>query len=90
MSKTLVYSFTISFIHKLYFGWVYFEQHRFQAIEIESTDAGLTEDDRMLSVETDFKTTMPDEQANSDLEEGTAIKETVLDEGLTDIDIEPI
>ena len=44
----------------------------------------------MLSVETDFKTTMPDEQANSHLEEGTAIKETVLDEGLTDIDIEPI
>ena len=68
----------------------YFERHRFQAGEIESTDAGLTEDDRMLSVETDFKTTMPDEQANSDLEEGTAIKETVLDEGLTDIDIKPI
>ena len=68
----------------------YFEQHRFQAIEIESTDAGLTEDDRMLSVETDFKTTMPDEQANSDLEEGMAIGDTILDEGLTDIDIEPI
>ena len=32
----------------------YFEQHRFQAGEIESTDAGLTEDDRTLSVETDF------------------------------------
>ena len=29
----------------------YFERHRFQAGEIESTDAGLTEDDRMLSVE---------------------------------------
>ena len=68
----------------------YFEQHRFQAGEIESTDAGLTEDDRMLSVETDFETTMPDERANSHLEEGTAIKETVLDEGLTDIDIKPI
>ena len=68
----------------------YFEQHRFQAGEIESTDAGLTEDDRTLSVETDFKTTMLDEQANSHLEEGTAIKEAVLDEGLTDIDIEPI
>ena len=68
----------------------YFERHRFQASEIESTDAGLTEDDRTLSVETDFKTTMPDEQANSHLEEGTAIKEAVLDKGLTDIDIEPI
>ena len=68
----------------------YFERHRFQASEIESTDAGLTKDDRTLSVETDFKTTMPDEQANSHLEEGTAIKEAVLDKGLTDIDIEPI
>ena len=68
----------------------YFERHRFQAIEIESTDAGLMEDDRTLSVEADFETTMPDERANSDLEEGMAIKETVLDEGLTDIDIEPI
>ena len=44
----------------------YFERHRFQASEIESTDAGLTE------------------------EEGMAIGDTILDEGLTDIDIEPI
>ena len=68
----------------------YFERHRFQAGEIESTDAGLTEDDRTLSVETDFETTMPGERANSDLEEGMAIGDTILDEGLTDIDIEPI
>ena len=44
----------------------YFERHRFQASEIESTDAGLTE------------------------EEGMAIGDTILDEGLMDIDIEPI
>ena len=68
----------------------YFERHRFQAGEIESTDAGLMEDDRTLSVETDFEITMPDERANSDLEEGMAIGDTILDEGLTDIDIEPI
>ena len=68
----------------------YFERHRFQVSEIGSTDAGLMGDDQTLSVETDFETTMPDEQANSHLEEGTAIKETVLDEGLTDIDIKPI
>ena len=43
-----------------------------------------------LSVETDFETTMPGERANSDLEEGMAIGDTILDEGLTDIDIEPI
>ena len=48
------------------------------------------EDDRTLSVETDFETMMPDERANSDLEEGMAIGDTILDEGLTDIDIEPI
>ena len=68
----------------------YFERHRLQAIEIESIDAGLTEDDQTLSVETDLETTMPDERANSDLEEGMAIGDTILDEGLTDIDIEPI
>ena len=68
----------------------YFERHRFQASEIESTDAGLTEDDRTLSVEADFETTMPDEQANSYLEEETVMGNTILDEGLTDIDIEPI
>ena len=39
----------------------YFERHRSQASEIKSTDAGLTEDDQTLSVETDFETTMPDE-----------------------------
>ena len=43
----------------------YFEGHRLQASEIESIDVGLTEDDQMLSVETDFETTTPDEQANS-------------------------
>ena len=68
----------------------YFERHRFQAIEIESIDAGLMEDDRTLSVEADLETTMPGERANSDLEEGMAIGDTILDEGLTDIDIEPI
>ena len=68
----------------------YFEGHRLQASEIESTGAGLTEDDRTLSVEADLETTMPDERANSDLEEGMAIGDTILDEGLTDIDIEPI
>ena len=68
----------------------YFEQHRFQAIEIESIDAGLTEENRTLSVEADFETTRPGERANSDLEEGMAIGDTILDEGLTDIDIEPI
>ena len=68
----------------------YFEGHRLQASEIESTDVGLTEDDRTLSVETDFETTMPDERANSDLEEGMAIGDTILDEGLTDIDIKLI
>ena len=68
----------------------YFEQHRFQAGEVESTDAGLMEDDQTLSVEIDFKTTLPDEQANSDLEEETVMGNTILDEGLTDIDIEPI
>ena len=68
----------------------YFERHRFQASEIELIDVGLMGDDQTLSVETGFETTTPDEQANSDLEEGTAIKEAVLDEGLTDIDIEPI
>ena len=68
----------------------YFERHRFQASEIESTDAGLTEDDRMLSVETDFKTTMPDEQANSYLQVETVMGNTISNEGLTDIDIEPI
>ena len=39
----------------------YFERHRLQASEIKSTDAGWTEDDQMLSAETDFETTMPDE-----------------------------
>ena len=39
----------------------YFERHRLQASEIKSTDAGWTEDDQTLSVETDFETTMPDE-----------------------------
>ena len=68
----------------------YFEGHRLQASEIESTDAGLTEDDRTLSVEADFEPTMPDEQANSYLEEETVMGNTILDEGLTDIDIEPI
>lgn len=68
----------------------YFERHRFQASEIESIDAGLTEENRTLSVEADLETTMPDERANSDLEEGIVIGDTILDEGLTDIDIEPI
>ena len=68
----------------------YFEQHRFQAIEIESTDAGLMGDDQTLSVETDFKTTTPDEQANSYLQVETAMGNTISNEGLTDIDIEPI
>ena len=68
----------------------YFEGHRLQASEIESTDAGLTKDDRTLSVESDLETTTPDERANSDLEGGMAIGDTILDEGLTDIDIEPI
>ena len=35
----------------------YFERHRFQASEIESTDAGLMGDDQTLSVETDLETT---------------------------------
>jgi hypothetical protein len=48
----------------------YFEQHRFQAIEIESIDAGLMEDDQTLSVKVDFETTTPGEQANSDLADG--------------------
>jgi hypothetical protein len=39
----------------------YFEEHRFQANEIESADAGLMGDDQTLSVETDSETTMPDE-----------------------------
>ena len=68
----------------------YFERHRFQASEIELIDVGLMGDDQTLSVETGFETTTPDEQANSDLEEGMAIGDTILDEGLTDIDIEPI
>ena len=68
----------------------YFERHRFQASEIESTDAGLTEDDRTLSVETDFETTTPDEQANSYLQVETVMGNTISNEGLTDIDIEPI
>ena len=68
----------------------YFEQHRFQAIEIESTDAGLMGDDQTLSVETDFETTTPDEQANSYLQVETVMGNTISNEGLTDIDIEPI
>ena len=68
----------------------YFERHRFQASEIESTDAGLMGDDQTLSVETDFKTTMPDEPTNSYFEVGTAMGNTILDQGLTGIDIEPI
>ena len=68
----------------------YFEQHRFQAGEIESTDAGLTEDDRTLSVEADFETTTPDEQVNSYLQVETVMGNTISNEGLTDIDIEPI
>ena len=35
----------------------YFERHRFQASEIESTDAGLMGDDQILSVKTDLETT---------------------------------
>ena len=68
----------------------YFEQYRFQAIEIESTDAGLMGDDQTLSVETDFETTTPDEQANSYLQVETVMGNTISNEGLTDIDIEPI
>ena len=68
----------------------YFEQHRFQASEIESTDVGLMEDDQTLPVETDFGTTTPDEPPNSHFEVETAIGNTILDEGLTGIDIEPI
>ena len=68
----------------------YFEQHRFQAIEIESTDAGLMGDDQTLSVETDFETTTPDEQANSYLQVETVMGNTISNEGLTDIDIELI
>ena len=68
----------------------YFERHRFQAIEIESTDAGLMGDDQTLSVETDFETTTPDEQANSYLQVETVMGNTISNEGLTDIDIEPI
>ena len=68
----------------------YFEQHRFQAIEIESTDAGLMGDDQTLSVETDSETTTPDEQANSYLQVETVMGNTISNEGLTDIDIEPI
>ena len=68
----------------------YFEQHRFQAIEIESTNAGLMGDDQTLSVETDFETTTPDEQANSYLQVETVMGNTISNEGLTDIDIEPI
>ena len=68
----------------------YFEQHRFQAIEIESTDAGLMGDDQTLSVETDFETITLDEQANSYLQVETVMGNTISNEGLTDIDIEPI
>ena len=68
----------------------YFERHRFQADEIELTDTGLTKEDQTLFVQTDLETTTPDEQANSHLEVETAIRNTILDEGLTDIDIEPI
>ena len=68
----------------------YFEQHRFQAIEIESTNAGLMGDDQTLSVETDFETTTPDEQANSYFQVETVMGNTISNEGLTDIDVEPI
>ncbi len=68
----------------------YFEQHRFQAIEIESTDAGLMGDDQTLSVETDSETTMSDRQANSYPQVGAAIENTILKEDLTGIDIKPI
>ena len=68
----------------------YFEQHRFQAIEIESTNAGLMGDDQTLSVETDFETTTPDEQANSYFQVETVMGNTISNEGLTDIDIELI
>ena len=68
----------------------YFEQHRFQAIEIESTDAGLMGDDQTLSVETNFETTTLDEQANSYLQVETVMGNTISNEGLTDIDIELI
>ena len=68
----------------------YFEGHRFQAGEIESIDVGLMGDDQTLSVEADFETTTPDEQVNSYLQVETVMGNTISNEGLTDIDIEPI